>query len=172
MGLFYDEAAHFIYLLIRHGGEFDIKSVNALYENNNKGNTPNVLSANLFAGDVPVHMYLNFDSPVCEWYYVVNFKKRIIYYDLFKDIMMDLLTDGEHYAMNVLKNDLSRNHQYWWGFIKNGFKRVFGSLLYGHETILSEFIKAVETRESNEFMTGEYGLKTVKYMNDIVKKGK
>ena len=172
MGLFYDEAAHFIYLLLRHGGKLDIKDVNALYTKSNKENTPNLLSANLFAGNVPVHMYLNFDTPVCEWYYVITFSKRIIYYDLFKDIMIDLPTDGEHYAKEVLKNDLSRKHQYWWGFIKNGFKRVFGNLLYGHETILREFINAVETRKSNEYMTGEYGLEVVKYMNEIVKKGK
>ena len=170
MGLFYDEAAHFIYLLIRHGGEFDIKDVNAIYNEDPKDATPRLMSVNLNAGKVPVHMYLNFNSPVCEWYYVVSFKKRIIYYDLFKDILIDLPTDGEHYAMEVLKNDLSRKHQYWGGFIKNRFKRCFGNLLYGHETILSNFIESVVTRKSNEYMTGEYGLKTVNYMNEIVKR--
>lgn len=171
MGLFYDEAAHFIYLLLRHGGDLDVKDSNAIYNNSKDDKTPSILSVNLLAGKVPVHMYLNFDTPVCEWYYVVNFKKRIIYYDLFKDIVMDLPTDGEHLAFKVLKNDLSRNRQYWWGFVKNGFRRVFGNLLYGHETVLAEFIKAVETRKSNKYLSGEMGLKTVKYMNEIVKKG-
>lgn len=171
MGLFYDEAAHFIYLLLRHGGKFDIRDVNAIYNNNKNDQTPSLLSVNLLAGKVPVHMYLNFDTPVCEWYYVVNFKKRIIYYDLFKDIVIDLPTDGEHLASEVLKNDFSRNHQYWWGFIKNGFKRVFGNLLYGHETVLSEFINSVSTRKSNKYLSGDMGLETVKYMNMIVEKG-
>ena len=172
MGLFFDEAAHFIYLLIRHCGKFDIKNVDALYVKENKEETPNIMSVDLFAGKVPVHMYLNFDSPVCEWYYVISFKKRIIYYDLFKDIVIDLPTDGEHYALNVLKNDFSRKHQYWFGFIKNGFKRFGNNLLYGHEDILKMFIDAVITRKSNEYMTGEYGLQTVEYMCEIVEKGR
>ena len=171
MGLFYDEAAHFIYLLMRHGGDLEIKNSHALYGNNKKDNTPSVLSVDLYAGKVPVHMYLNFNSPVCEWYYCICFKKRIIYYDLFKDIVIDLPTDGEHYAKEVLRNDLSRGHQYRLGFIKNGFKRISGNLLYGHETVLAEFIRAVETRKSNPHLSAETGLKIVEKMHEIVKKG-
>lgn len=170
MGLFYDEAAHFIYLLIRHGGDLSIENVHAIYNDDKKDETPKILSANLLAGKVPVHMYLNFNSPVCEWYYIINFKKRIIYYDLFKDIVIDLPTDGEHLAKEVLSNDIKRFSQYWGGFIKNGFKRIFGNLLYGHEAILEKFINAVETRKSDEYMTGEFGLKTVDYMNRIVER--
>lgn len=171
MGLFYDEAAHFIYLLRRHGGELRIENSHALYNNDKKDNTPNILSVDLFAGKVPTHMYLNFNSPVCEWYYCLCFKKRIIYYDLFKDIVVDLPTDGEHLAGEVLKNDLSRGHQYRMGFIKNGFKRIGGNLLYGHETVLAEFIKTVETRKDNKYLSAENGLETVKKMHEIVKKG-
>ena len=170
MGLFYDEAAHFIYLLMRHGGDLDIQNVHAIYNNSKNDETPRLLSVDLMAGKVPTHMYLNFDSPVCEWYYVVSFKKHIIYYDLFKDIVIDLPTDGEHYAKEVLKNDLSRKHQYWGGFVKNGFRRIFGNLLYGHDVVLSEFIQTVLNRKPNKYLTGEYGLKTVQYMNEIVKK--
>ncbi len=172
MGLFYDEAAHFIYLLIRHGGNFKIQNASAMYSKGNKENTPDLLSADLFAGKVPVHMYLDFTSPVCEWYYVVKFQKRIIYYDLFKDIVIDLPTDVEHFAGNVLKNDLSRHFQYRNGFIKNGFRRLFGNLLYGHDVVLKKFIESVITRESDEYLSCEYGLKTVDYMNKIVEKGK
>lgn len=168
LGLFYDEAAHFIYLLLRHGGEFDIKNASAICNDDKSDATPRLLSVNLNAGKTPVHMYLNFDSPVCEWYYVVSFKKRIIYYDLFKDIVIDLPTDGEHYAKEVLKNDLLRNHQYWWGFIKNGFKRLSGNLLYGHDVVLKEFIRAIDDKSSNKYMDAKYGLKTVDYMNKIV----
>lgn len=170
LGLFYDEAAHFIYLLMRHGGKINVESSSALFEKSQKENTPCILSANLMAGKVPVHMFLNFNAPVCEWYYCVCFKSRIIYYDLFKDIMIDLPTDGEHYAGEVLKNDLSRGHQYRWGFIKNGFNRVRGNLLYGHETVLKDFVEAVRTRKSNKYMTAEQGKATIEAMHEIVKK--
>ncbi len=170
LGLFYDEAAHFIYLLYRHGGNLKIDDAYAQYSKNKKESTPISLSVNATAGKVPVSMYLNFNSPVCEWLYIINFEKRIVVYDLFKDIVISLPTDGEHYAMDVLKNDLRRSRQYWGGFIKNGFKRCFGGLLYGHETILKNFIDAVETRESDENISGEMGRKTIVSMNDIVNK--
>lgn len=170
LGLFYDEAAHFIYLLSRHGGKIKIENSHAIYNNDKEDSTPRILSVDAIAGDIPVHMFLNFNSPVCEWNYVINFEKRIINYDLFRDIIVDLPTDNEHYAKDVLKNDLSKTFQYWGGFIKNGFKKVFGNLLYGHEDILENFIKAVETREDDTYMTGEVGKSTVITMNEIVEK--
>jgi predicted dehydrogenase len=170
MGLFYDEAAHFVYLLIHHGGKLKIENVHALYNKDSKDNTPNMLSVDLFSGKIPTHIFLNFNSPVCEWYYCVCFKKHILYYDLFKDILIDLPTDGEHYAKEILLNDLKRHHQYRNTFIGNGFKRVFGNLLYGHEVIFENFINAVKTRKSNQYQTGEMGLETVKFMNEIVNK--
>ena len=170
LGLFYDEAAHFIYLLKRHGGEIKIENSHAIYNDDKEDATPRILSVDALAGNVPVHMFLNFNSPVCEWNYIICFEKRIINYDLFKDIVVDLPTDGEHYAKEVLSNDLTDLTQYWGQFIKNGFKRVRGNLLYGHEDILEKFINAVRTRESDEFMTGEFGKSTVVTMNEIVNK--
>ena len=170
LGLFYDEAAHFIYLLKRHGGALKIENAHAIYNKDKKDATPRILSVDAMAGKVPVHMFLNFNSPVCEWNYVINFEKRIINYDLFRDIIVDLPTDNEHYSKDILKNDLSKTFQYWGRFIKNGFKMITGNLLYGHEDILKKFIKAVRTREVDEYMSGEAGRSTVESMNEIVEK--
>lgn len=170
LGLFYDEAAHFIYLLKRHGGKLTIENAHAIYNKEKTDATPRTLSVDAMAGKVPVHMLLNFNSPVCEWNYVINFENRIINYDLFRDIVVDLPTDKEHYSTDILKNDLSRTFQYWWGFIKNGFKMITGNLLYGHEDILKKFINSVETRNVDEYMTGEIGRSTVESMNEIVEK--
>ncbi len=168
LGLFYDEAAHFIYLLKRHGGEIKIENSHAIYNKDKKDSTPRTLSVDAMAGKVPVHMFLNFNSPICEWYYIINFEKRIIKYDLFRDIVIDLPTDNEHYSGDILRNDMSKTFQFWGGFIKNGFKMITGNLLYGHEDILEKFIDAVKTREIDEYMSGEFGKSTVKTMNEIV----
>lgn len=170
LGLFYDEAAHFIYLLKRHGGDIKIENSHAIYNNDKKDSTPRMLSVDAMAGEVPVHMFLNFNSPICEWNYIICFEKRIINYDLFRDIVVDIPTDNEHYAKDILKNDVSKTFQYWGKFIKNGFKMTTGNLLYGHEDILEKFINAVITRESDEYMSGEFGKSTVKTMNEIVDK--
>ncbi len=170
LGLFYDEAAHFIYLLKKHGGKLKIEATHAMYNDEKDDATPKMLSVDAIAGEVPVHMFLNFNSPICEWNYVINFENRIINYDLFRDIVVDLPTDNEHYSKDILKNDISRTLQYWWGFIKNGFRMISGNLLYGHEIILKNFIEAVETRKIDENMSGEIGRSTVVSMNEIVEK--
>lgn len=168
LGLFYDEAAHFIYLLYKHGGDLKIDNVYAQYNVDKNDQTPLSLSVDATAGKVPVHMILNFNSNVCEWYYIINFENRIVLYDLFKDIVISLPSDKEHYAKDVLKNDLSRTFQYWGGFIKNGFKRLFGNLLYGHEKVIGNFINSVETRKIDDNLSGEEGRKTVISMNEII----
>jgi len=171
LGLFYDEAAHFIYLLLRHGGDIKIENGYAQY-NSKKDATPRTLSIDASAGKIPVHMYMNFNAPVCEWYYTVFFENRILYYDFFKDILIDLPTDKEHYASDILKNDVSRTFQYWGNFIKNGFLRVSNNLYYGHDYVMKIFVEKVITRDDSleKYITNEYGRKTVKAMNDIIDK--
>lgn len=170
LGLFYDEAAHFIYLLKRHGGDLKIENVHAIYNKDKKDKTPRTLNVDAIAGKVPVHMFLNFNSPICEWNYVICFENRIINYDLFRDIVVDLPTDKEHFSSDILKNDVSKTFQYWKGFVKNGFKMISGNLLYGHEDILKKFIDSVITRKSDKYMTGDIGKSTIESMNEIVDK--
>lgn len=170
LGLFYDEAAHFIYLLEKHGGKITVENAHAIYNENKDDKTPRLMSVDALAGKVPVHMFLNFNSPVCEWYYIINFKKRIIIYDLFRDIEINLPTDNEHYSKDILKNDLSKTFQFWFKFIKSGFKMVTGNLLYGHDVVLKKFIDSVITRDIDPNLSSEVGKNTVKYMNQIIEK--
>ena len=169
LGLFYDEAAHFIYLLDKHAGAIKIKNAYAQYNKDKNDETPRTITVNAIAGKVPVNMILNFDAPVCEWYYIINFDKRIILYDLFKDIVIDLPTDNEHYSKDILKNDLKRTLQYWGGFIKNGFKMISGNLLYGHDKLIKLFIDEVITRKEIKEISALEGRKTIVTMNEIVK---
>ena len=167
LGLFYDEAAHFTYLPIVHGGKMKIENVHAIYNKDKKDATPISLSVDALAGKVPLHMILNFNTPICEWLYIVNFKERILIYDLFKDILINLKTDNEHYAKDILRNDITKTWQYWVGFIKNGFRMLSGNLLYGHETVISKFIESVQTRKVDDSISAEFGAQTVKSMIEI-----
>lgn len=169
LGLFYDEAAHFIYLLERHAGEVKIDSSYAVYTKDKEA-TPMTLSVEARAGEVPVHMMLNMNSPICEWYYIVNFKSQIFMYDFFKDILIKIPTDNEHLSKDILKNDLSVTFQYWGKFIRNGFKMVFGNLLYGHNIVLGNFINSIISGEDDINIIAEQGRKNVIAMNEIVEK--
>jgi len=170
LGLFYDEAPHFMYLLENFGGPLVVKDSFAHQSPVKGDNTPTLLSVSLMAGKYPANIFLNFDSPVCEWYFVVCGDKKIAFYDLFKDILIVLPTDNEHYAPDILKNSWRATVQYWGGFIKNGFKMISGNLLYGHETVMRKFITAVaEGKDVDERINAKAGARTVEYMNAIVK---
>ncbi len=167
LGLFYDEAAHFIYLLQRHCGE--IKVVNACkIDDNPKVATPLTLNADCVAGKVPVHMMLNFNSPICEWYYIVNFKKCLFVYDFFKDILIKVNTDNQHLSKDILKNDFKYTFDYWGKFVGNGFRMISGNLLYGQEVVFEKYINGILTGKYDKDIQAEKGRETVIAMNDIV----
>lgn len=170
MGLFYDEAAHFVYLLERHGGELVIDNSYAVYDDDKKIQTPRTLTVNATAGKVPVTMMLDFHSPVCEWYYIVNFKKRILIYDFFKDILLDLPSDNEHLAADILRNSGLQTWQYWSQFIANGFRMVTGNLLYGHDKVLSSFVRATQGSDVDHHLVASKGKKNVISINEIIEK--
>lgn len=170
MGLFYDEAAHFVYLLEHHAGAVKIHNSYAVYDKDKTQSTPITLTVGATAGKIPVTMMLNFHAPVCEWYYMVNFKKRIFIYDFFKDILVDLPTDNEHLAMDILKNSLRYTVQYWTQFIANGFRMVTGNLLYGHDYVLQSFIDVINGASVDTNLVADNGRKNVITINEIVAK--
>jgi hypothetical protein len=171
MGLFYDEAAHFMYLLERHAGSLEIDNSYAVYDEDAKARTPRTLTVNATAGKIPVTMMLDFHAPVCEWYYMVNFKKRIYIYDFFKDILVSLPTDNEHLAKDILFNSLRYTFQYWYQFTLNGLKMVSGNLLYGHNIVLKSFIDAINDPEKTDpALSAESGRRNVSSINEIVSK--
>lgn len=170
MGLFYDEAAHFMYLLELHAGRLSIDNSYAVYEKDKSVRTPRTLTVNATAGGVPVTMMLNFQSPVCEWYYIVNFKKQIFIYDFFKDILISLPTDNEHLAGDILRNSLRHTFQYWWQFFTNGIKMLSGNLLYGHDVVMQHYIDAIANGKIDKNLDASSGRKNTISINEIVTK--
>ena len=166
LGLFYDEAAHFIYLAQNHGGKLKVENAYAIF-NNKKDATPKSLNVDVLAGKIPVHMMLNFNSPICEWYYIVNFEEKIYIYDIFKDVLIGIKTDGEHKGKQILKNSFSFFFQYWKGFIINGFKMISGNLLYGHDIVMKNYINGIVTKKYDSNIQCEKGMETVISMNEI-----
>lgn len=170
LGLFFDEAAHFFYSANKFGGHLAVKDAHAVFNEND--NTPRFLQAQMMAGDIPVQMYMNFNSPICEWGILLLCEKKIAIYDYFKDILIVLKNDGQHLAKNVLENSLSFFLQFWRGFIKNGFLMVTGNLLYGHDECIKEFAKATKTGQSLYELSPELGLEVTGAMNEVVKLAK
>ncbi len=167
LGLFYDEAAHFFYGARRFGGELEVINAHAQW-NKVQENTPKFLQAQLMSGNIPVQMYMNFNSPICEWGLLLICDKKIAIYDYFKDILIVLDNDNEHYAKDVLKTSIGFFSQFWWGFIKNGFRMVSGKLLYGHDECIKRYGEAIISGEKCFELSAELGMEVVDAMNKVV----
>lgn len=166
LGLFYDEAAHFFYTARKLGGP--LRVIHSFAQLNENENTPVYLSAQLMAGLVPVQMYMNFCSPVCEWMLIVFCEDKIAYYDFFKDILVVADNDRQHLPMDVLRTNFRYTFGFWKGFISNGFKMVMNRLLYGHDAVMRSFAKAILTGDSDEELTAAAGRAIVEAMNEVV----
>lgn len=166
LGLYYDEAAHFFYGARRFGGELKVLNANALIEEGK--NTPKFLQAQLMAGNVPVQIHMNFNSPICEWTLFLICENKIAIYDYFKDILVVLKNDNQHLAKDVLRNSISSTVQFWKGFIKKGFQMVSNNLLYGHDLCINKFANEIFTGEKCFELSPELGREVVKAMNEVV----
>lgn len=168
LGLFYDEAAHFFYSAIRFGGKLKVLNAHAQFGEKAE-NTPKFLEVQLRAGNIPVQMFMNFNSPICEWGLLLLGTDRIAIYDYFKDILIVLDNDNLHLAKNVLKVSLQFFRRFWKGFISNGFKMVSGRLLYGHDKAIEAFINAIKTGNPDERINKSIGTDVVSAMNEVVR---
>lgn len=169
LGLFYDEAAHFFYSARRFGGKLEVKNAHAQYNIRKEDNTPRFLEVQMQAGDIPVQMYMNFNSPICEWGLLVIGNKKIAIYDYFKDILIVLNNDNEHYAKDVLRTSLSFFGQFWLGFMKNGVKMLSGKLLYGHDECVRRFSDAILNQQQCFELSAELGKEVIGAMNEVVR---
>lgn len=168
LGLFYDEAAHFFYTALNFGnGPLNVLNAHAQF-NSIGENTPKFLEAQLLAGDVPVQMFMNFNSPVCEWGLLLLCERKIAVYDFFKDILIILDNDNLHLAKDVLRTSLRFSFEFWKGFIKNGIKMVQKKLLYGHDAAIASFANAIETGKSDPRICGKRGREVVEAMNEVI----
>lgn len=167
LGLFYDEAAHFVYCARRFGGALKLVSSSALF-NEKEENTPCLLQAQLIAGETPVQMFMNFNSPICEWALVLCCEKKIAIYDFFKDILVVINNDNQHLASDVLKVSTTFTFSFWKGFIINGLKMVRKKLLFGQDACMKLFFEEIEGADGCFELSPELGVEVVGIMNDIV----
>jgi scyllo-inositol 2-dehydrogenase (NADP+) len=171
LGLYYDEAAHFFYGARRFGGELKVLNAHAQFNGNND-NTPKFLQVQLKAGEIPVQMYMNFNSPICEWGILLICEEKIAIYDYFKDILIVLNNDNQHLAKDVLKNSIQFTLQFWLGFLRNGIKMIRKQLIYGHDKCINIFINSIKSNNVNFELSPELGREVVIAMNEVIKHAK
>lgn len=169
LGLFFDEASHFIYMLRRLGGPIDVLGAQGQFGPDPADRTPILMNATMTAGGKPAQLLINFNAPVCEWLFVVSGSEKIACYDFFRDILIVLPNDGQHYAMDVLRTSALSTAGHWAGFISNGIRLVSGNLHYGVDVVVDHVLNALDGVSLPEEISAERGLETVTTMSEIVK---
>ncbi|AXE63389.1 hypothetical protein BBF93_03525 [Hyphomonas sp. CACIAM 19H1] len=167
LGLFFDEASHFIYLLRRLGGPVEVLDAYGQFGRDPVDRTPILMNASMTAGGTPAQLMINFNAPVCEWAFVVSGSKQLAYYDFFRDVLIVLPNDGQHYALDILRTSAFSTLSHWAGFVTNGFRLVMGDLHYGVDRVVGNVLDAVDGAPLPEEISIQRGLETVTVMHRI-----
>lgn len=166
-GLFFDEAAHFFYLLQRFGGEIQIRHCFSHHASDATDRTPQLMSVEMLAGDIPTHLFINFNSPVCEWLFTIVGEKKLAVYDFFRDILILLPNDNQHMAGDILRTSLTATLHHWQGFIGSGLRLVSGNLHYGVDVVVAKFLQSISSGKADPAIEGLRGLETVTAMSEV-----
>lgn len=167
LGLFYDEASHFFYLLRKLGGEIEVLDAFGHRTADPADNTPLLMSVDMRAGGIPVHLTINFNAPVCEWLFVVSGTEKLAIFDMFRDVLIVLPNDGTHGAYEVLRNSALLTMHQWLGFMSSGLRLARGKLFWGVDQVIDRFLTATETRQIDPDISALRGLETVTAMNRV-----
>ena len=174
MGLFYDESPHFFYLLRKFAG-LQIKIENVFCNKSKiKKSTPKSLTIEANSNNIPISIYLNFESPICEWYFTVVGEKKMAIVDLFRDILILLPNDGQHLGKEVMTTSVLSTWQHWKGVILNGFLYSIGKLFYGFIETQRNFYNAIIKKDSKCLanMSAHDGLMVNSMQHLVVQKAK
>jgi len=171
-GLFYDESPHLLYL-VRHlaPGVLRLASVDAC--SSTLGHqTPASIDANFRAksqaGEIPVTVSCRFESPLSEWHVSVLGDNAVGIVDVFRNIYLRLPNDGIHRAPQVVRTSLAASWSHWWQHILNGPGHLTGRMLYGNETVFSQFSAAIINNTPLNGISAYDALEVLKMQWDIL----
>jgi scyllo-inositol 2-dehydrogenase (NADP+) len=148
LGLFYDESPHLLYLLRRLSAR-PLELVESLTFPSTEGlRTPAYIHCE-FVGHtadgqaIPATLRCSFESPVSEWYVMVQGDEALGVADVFRDIYVCLPNDGVHTTATVLRTSLLGTAQHWWQHVPSGIGHLRGTLDYGNGEVFARFARAV-----------------------------
>ncbi len=166
-GLFFDESPHLLYLMRRFMGGLDIEYAST--SRAESGEQPvSTVRAGLSGKSATGVLTMSFDAPVSEWVLLVVGSQRVLIFDIFRDILTVLRSDGAHSPPEVLASSLRFGLGLAKGFLTSGPLYATGRLLYGHEVLVRRFVDSV-LEGTPPPVTGEDGLEVVRAMEAILR---
>ena len=173
LGLFYDESPH-LYYLLRSVLPNPMTPVQCdIFPGSDGKATPAQLSqwftsVSEDGAVIPVHLSMNFESPLSEWHLQVHGEHAFADVDIFRDIYLCLPNDGAHTAATILRTSLLTSMQHWIQHIPCGFKHFAGRMWYGNEEVFQRFADAAQRGEQPEGISGEDALAVLKLQHHAI----
>lgn len=173
MGLFYDESPH-LYYLLRAVLPNPLKPLQCdIFPGTNGKTTPAQLSqwftsSNEDGSPVPVHLSMNFESPLSEWHLQVHGENAFADVDIFRDIYLCLPNDGAHTAPTILRTSLQTTLQHWAQHLPCGLRHFAGRMWYGNEEVFRRFAEAVRAGTQPRDIGPDDALAILKLQHDAI----
>jgi predicted dehydrogenase len=167
-GLFYDESPHMFYML-EALASCEIQHLSSTVLRTAGQNTPLSITGYYAAGNIPIHLSMNFNASLSEWHIAVLGSKSIGIVDVFRDILVVIPNDGLHRAREILSTSGSLLTTHVWGFLKSGLLLSRGNLFYGSEWVWDKFVKGIEDDSSMREISVERGLRVVTLQHEIMR---
>lgn len=148
MGLFYDESPH-LYYLLRAVLPNPLLPLQCDSVAGSEGKaTPAQLSqwftsTGQDGAAIPVHLSMNFESPLSEWHLQVHGENAFADVDIFRDIYLRLPNDEAHTASTIIRTSLQTTGQHWLQHFPCGWRHLRGRMWYGNEEVFRRFAEAV-----------------------------
>jgi predicted dehydrogenase len=173
LGLFFDEAPHFYYMLRwLAGGELTLLDASVWRDRKGK-NTPHTVSGEYRSPrDFPVFVHFNFESSITEWNITVVGENGTVNLDMWRDIYTYLPNDGVHTAVDITRTSVYATMQHLWGVFTGGLRHVRGAHLYGNDEVVSRFHRAINGEDSLAGMDPSEGKRVVEMMHEIIAKAR
>jgi predicted dehydrogenase len=165
-GLFFDEAPHLLYLMRYFLGDAAFESVSV----NQRASAIKSAYAKLQGDSVEGLLSMSFEAPVSEWLLTVVGSRRVVVFDVFRDILTSLRDDGSHGGLDVLRSTMLAGVDFTRGFLTSGLLHSRKSLFYGHERLIADFVEGVRRQETPS-VSGQDGLEVVSMMEKLLRSG-
>lgn len=173
LGLFYDESPH-LYYLLRSVLPSPLQPLQCDIFPGTKGKaTPAQLSqwftaANADGTKIPVHLSMNFESPLSEWHLQVHGENAFADVDIFRDIYLCLPNDEAHTARTIVRSSLQTTLQHWAQHIPCGYRHVRGRMWYGNEEVFRRFAEAIRRGQQPEGIGADDALAVLKLQHHAI----
>ena len=167
-GLFFDEAPHLLYLMRYALGDLSVES--AWLGSNDGPPRSERIEARLLGDRGNAYLTMWSGAPLSEWLLVLFCTRAVLVVDIFRDILINLPPEHGHGSRDVVGQVLRGTSQMWSGMWSSGMRLMRGTLLYGHDVLIRQFLDAVITGGPPP-VTARDGYEVVALMEDILSRG-